>query len=93
MALHSKRPESAEWLREKGPRELELLIRAIVCDVSVPILIADDDRNYRDVSIGAAKLLGRTRDEIIGLKIENSADSNLQPAISNLRRSFLAQGE
>jgi transcriptional regulator with AAA-type ATPase domain len=54
--------QSVGWLLENGPRELELLFRAIVYHPSVPILIADNDRNYLDASAGAGKLLGLSRD-------------------------------
>ena len=57
------------WLLENGPKELELLFRAIVYHPSAPILIADNERNYRDASAGAGKLLGLPRDKIIGQKI------------------------
>ena len=54
------------WLVENGPNELELLFRAIVYHPSAPLLITDDDGNSRDASVGAGKLLGLPREEIIG---------------------------
>jgi formate hydrogenlyase transcriptional activator len=59
-------PKASRWLMEHGPRELELLLRAVVFQPSAPILITDDDRNYREASIGAGKLLGLPREEVIG---------------------------
>ena len=93
MASENRPARSAEWLLEHGPRELELLFRAIVYHPSVPILVTDDDRNYRDASSGAAKLLGRTRREIIGHKIDDFVDPEFRPAISKLWSAFLGQGE
>ena len=58
--------QPTRWLVERGPQELELLFRAIVYHPSAPILITDNDRNYRDASAGAGKLLGLPRDKIIG---------------------------
>src|SRR5437588_12040553 len=47
-------PQSTGWLAEHGPKELELLFRAIIYHPSAPILIADDERRYRDASFGAS---------------------------------------
>ena len=82
-----------DWLLENGPRELELLFRAIVYHPSVPILIADNERNYRDASAGAGKLLGLSRDKIIGRRMDDFADPSFKPRISELWRAFLGQGE
>ncbi len=50
-------PLAATWLSDNGPKELELLLRAIVCHPSAPIFIADNERSYSDASSGAGKLL------------------------------------
>ena len=89
-ALH---PQSTRWLVENGPKELELLFRAIVYHPSAPILIADNDRNYRDASAGAGKLLGLSRDKIIGCKMDDFAAPSFKPQISKLWRAFLEHGE
>ncbi|MCU1232575.1 MAG: sigma-54 dependent transcriptional regulator, Fis family [Candidatus Solibacter sp.] len=85
--------QAKEWLLENGPRELELLFRAIVYHPSVPILIADDERNYQDASLGAGKLLGLSRDMIIGRKLDDFADAGFKPQISEMWRNFLGHGE
>ncbi len=84
---------ASSWLLENGPRELELLFRAIVYHPSVPILIADNERNYRDASAGAGRLLGLPREEIIGHCMDDFADPGFKPRISELWRDFLGQGE
>ena len=61
MSAEASQLEAKGWLRDNGPKELELLFRAIVYHPAVPILIADNDRNYRDASAGAGKLLGLPR--------------------------------
>jgi formate hydrogenlyase transcriptional activator len=93
LAPQGSHVKVASWLLENGPRELELLFRAIVYHPSVPILIADNERNHREASSGAGKLLGLSRDMIIGRRLDDFADPNFKPKISELWRSFLGQGE
>ncbi len=93
MAPEVSPAHAVAWLLENGPRELELLFRAIVYHPSVPILITDDDRNYRDASVGASKLLGISRDKIIGRSMDDFAEPSFKPVISELWRAFLEQGE
>ncbi len=91
--MSSTKAEVARWLAEHGPRELELLSRAIVYHPSVPVLITDNEGNYLDASIGAAKLLGLPRDKIIGRQIDEFAEPGFKPRISMLWRAFLKEGE
>jgi len=85
--------QAAAWLVENGPRELELLLRAILYHPSEPILIADDDRHYLDASSGAGKLLGLSRNKIIGRRIDDFAEPGFRPQIEQLWQAFLEQGE
>jgi formate hydrogenlyase transcriptional activator len=78
---------------QNGPRELELLFRAIVFHPSVPILITDSDRRYLDASTGAGKLLGVPREKIIGRRLDDFAEPEFKPRISELWETFLTQGE
>ena len=93
--LHSTAslPHTARWLAEHGPKELELLFRAIVFHPSAPILLADDDRRYRDASIGASKLLGLPREKIIGRSLDDFASPAVKPVISERWEAFLEKGE
>ena len=81
------------WLAEHGPEQLELLFRAIVFYPSAPILIADNDRRSRDASPGAVKLLGSTRDKIIGRPLDEFLDPTFKSRISELWQVFLQRGE
>jgi PAS domain S-box-containing protein len=81
------------WLAENGPKELELLFRAIVYHPATPILIADDNRNYREVSAGAGKLLGLPREKIIGKKLDDFAEPGFAPRIPELWDALLDEGE
>src|SRR3954451_15340264 len=81
------------WLTENGPRELELLFRAIVYHPASPILIADNDGSYREASAGAGKLLGIPREKLIGKQIDDFALPSFKPQVSQLWRAFLDHGE
>jgi PAS domain S-box-containing protein len=81
------------WLIENGPKELELLLRAIVYHPSAPILITDDDGNSLDASAGAGKLLGQPREKIIGRAVDEFADPGIKPQISELWKALQEQGQ
>jgi len=89
----ASQPQSAGWLTENGPKELELLFRAIIYHPSAPILIADDDRKSRDASSGAGKLLGLPREKIIGRSLDDFAEPSFKPVIPERWHDFLEKGE
>ncbi len=89
----ASQPQTAAWLLEHGPKELELLFRAIVFQPSTPILLADNNRQYREASVGASKLLGLPREKIIGRSLDDFAKPSFKPRISELWRAFLDEGE
>ena len=82
-----------EWLAENGPRELELLFRAIVYHPSAPILVTDDEGNTREASIGVGKLLGVPREKIIGRPVGDFALPGSKPEISQLWKALQEHGE
>jgi len=86
-------PQTSTWLVENGPNELELLFRAIVYHPSAPILIADNDRHYRDASSGAGRLLGLPREKIIGRSLDDFVDPSFKPRVPELWQDFLERGE
>jgi formate hydrogenlyase transcriptional activator len=93
MTSIASRLPGTDWLVERGPRELELLFRAIVFQPSAPILIADNDRRYREASIGASKLLGLPREKLIGHSLDDFAAPEIKPVIPELWQEFLEEGE
>ncbi len=86
-------PQSATWLAQNGPKELELLFRAIVYHPSTPILIADNDGASIDASASAGKLLGFPRERLIGRPIQEFAPVSSKPEVSQLWRAFVERGE
>ena len=89
----ASQPHAAGWLTENGPKELELLFRAIVFHPSVPLLLADNDRQSHEASIGASKLLGIPREKIIGRSLDDFAAPENRPVITERWQSFLEEGK
>ena len=85
--------QTNRWLAENGPRELEFLFRAITFNPSVPILLADSDRHYREASVGAGKLLGLPREQIIGHAIDDFAQPSFKPQVRELWDDLLEVGQ
>jgi PAS domain S-box-containing protein len=86
-------PQENLWLAENGPRELELLFRAIVFYPSAPILLTDNNRLSRDASAGVGKLLGLPRAEIIGRSLDEFTDPSFRPVIADRWQEFLKLGQ
>ncbi|HTA43161.1 MAG TPA: PAS domain S-box protein, partial [Bryobacteraceae bacterium] len=78
---------------ENGPKELEQLFRTIVFHPAAPILIADNDRKYREASVGAGKLLGLPREQIIGRSVDDFAAPAIKPVIPERWQTLLKEGE
>src|SRR5271170_7587515 len=93
LGAGATQPQAGRWLLENGPKELELLFRAIVFHPSAPILLADDDRQYRDASVGAGKLLGLPREKIIGRSLDDFAEASFKPVLPERWNAFLEEGE
>ena len=81
------------WVAKHGPKEIELLLRAVLFHPAAAVLLADDDRRYLDASFGASKLLGRPREKLIGCKLDDFLEPTFRPVIAERWRSFLDKGE
>ncbi len=77
---HSPRPGS--WLVENGLRELESLFQTTVRESSAAILITDDHGISTDGSAGAVKLLGLSREKIIGRRIDEFCQPGFTAQVS-----------
>jgi PAS domain S-box-containing protein len=55
-----------------------------------PVVIANDDRHIVDANEAACELLGRTRAEILELRIEDIASPDLAPEVERMWAQFLA---
>jgi formate hydrogenlyase transcriptional activator len=86
-------PCRSRWLTEKGLKELEQLFLTIVYHPAARILIADNDRNYLEASVGAGKLLGVPREKIIARSLDDFASPGIKPLIQERWRTLLQEGE
>jgi formate hydrogenlyase transcriptional activator len=93
MSSTASVPAANRWLAENGPKELELLFRAIVYHPSAPILITDGDGTSRDASVGVGKLLGISREKVIGRPVDDFAEPSFKPQVSQLWKALQEQGE
>jgi formate hydrogenlyase transcriptional activator len=88
----ASKSQANTWLLENGPKELELLFRAIIFYPATPILLADNDRHYREASVGANMLLGLPREKIIGRRLDDFVEPATKPATPELWQEFLQKG-
>jgi formate hydrogenlyase transcriptional activator len=86
-------PETDRWLQENGPKQLELLFRAIVYHPSAPVLVSDSEGNSLEMSTGAVRLLGIPREKAMGKKLADFAVPSFRPQLSDLWVAFLERGE
>ena len=93
MSSTASQVSTSKWLMEHGPQELEMLFRTIVFQPATPILLADNDRHYREASVGASALLGLPRQDLIGRSLDDFAEPAMKAVIPELWQDFLEEGE
>ena len=93
LGLSGSHSNSAAWLHENGPKALELLFRAVVFHPSAPILITDDKGKSHDASTGVARLLGLPREKVIGRRVDEFAEREFKPQVSQLWKALKQNGE
>jgi PAS domain S-box-containing protein len=70
----------------------ERLFRAIFANVPDAILIVDDQARYVEANPAGCELLGRTRDELIGLRVHDVAAPEMLGRLDAIWTAFLNQG-
>lgn len=93
MNISLGQDQAIGWLMIHGPQELERLLRTILHHSSVPALLADNERQYRDANLRASKLLGMPIEELAGRKLEDFAAPGERPQLLERWRDFLKAGE
>jgi len=93
MQSAAARQSSDGWLLDSGLKQLELLFGSILYYPSAPLLLTGNDRNCLDASSGACKLLGLSRDKIIGHRLDDLLEPGFRPEMDRLWRDFLERGE
>jgi PAS domain-containing protein len=66
--------------------QIALLGEAAECVSDVAIFVWDEDRNYVAVNLAACELLGRTRDEILQMKVGDMSDDRAAPHFEEVQR-------
>ncbi|MEP7352053.1 MAG: PAS domain S-box protein, partial [Acidobacteriota bacterium] len=91
MHLHAQ-ATSVRWLAENGPAELELIFQAICLPPSMSALLTDDDRLSSAASMGAGKLFGLPRKNLLGCRLDEFEEQDSGPVLSERWESFLNDG-
>jgi formate hydrogenlyase transcriptional activator len=86
-------PQAAVWLSEHGPKELELLFRAVVYQTAAPVLVADAVGQCQEASAGASKLLRLPREKIIGRSLDEFTEPASKARAAQLFRALQVYGE
>jgi PAS domain-containing protein len=72
--------------------QLALLGEAVECLEDVAVLVWDDDRNYVAANQAACRLVGKTRDEILEMKVGDLAPDRASPLFEQVQRGGIHTG-
>ena len=72
--------------------QLALLGEAVECVGDVAVFVWDDDRTYVAVNQAACKLLGRTRDEILKLRVGDLTPNRASPLFEDVQHAGVHTG-
>jgi PAS domain-containing protein len=73
--------------------QLALLGEAADCLLDVGVFVWDDDRNYVAVNQAACDLIGRTRAEILQMKVGDLSESRASPLVEEVLRRGVHTGK
>lgn len=79
-------------VRDASGRASEARLRALLAGVADAIFVADVDRRYLDANLAAEELLGYTRDELIGMRVDDIVASGPEWTAAEYDR-YLAGGQ
>jgi PAS domain S-box-containing protein len=72
--------------------QLALLGEATDCLNDVAIFVWDDDRNYVAVNQAACVIVGRSREEILSMRVGDMTPNRAQPLFDEVQRTGLHAG-
>lgn len=89
----SRQGGRVDLAREMDPRGVDERMLAAIIDVSADaVLVADDDRRYVFANRAACELLGRTSDEILTLRVDDTLTDAIRPSVERVWAEFMATG-
>ena len=72
--------------------QLALLGEAVECSQDVGVFVWDEDRNYVAVNQTACRLVGKTRDELLAMRVGDMTENRAQPLFDEVQRAGLHTG-
>jgi PAS domain S-box-containing protein len=70
-----------------------IAVRTLFERTVTPMLLADDERRYRDANDPVLELLGVSREEVLSRRIDDFTSQDVRQGLDAQWRAFLAQGE
>jgi PAS domain S-box-containing protein len=72
--------------------QLALLGEAVECFTDVAVFVWDDDRNYVAVNQAACRMVGRTREELLAMKVGDMTENRASPLFDQVLRGDIHTG-
>jgi PAS domain-containing protein len=72
--------------------QLALLGEAMECLEAVAVFVWDEDRNYVAVNKPACDLVGRTREELLAMKVGDLSENRASPLFEDVQRRGVHTG-
>ena len=72
--------------------QLALLGEALECTQDASVFVWDEDRNYVAVNQAACRLVGKTREELLGMRVGDMTENRAQPLFDEVQRAGVHTG-
>jgi PAS domain S-box-containing protein len=72
--------------------QLALLGEAVECAADVAVFVWDDDRHYVAVNQAACRLLGKSREEILQMRVGDMTPNRASPLFEDVQRTGVHVG-